>query len=341
MNNMRAIVSAIASGRVSLLRAVGKSGEQVNRASFLAVLLDCGLLQELAKRPMSFEDIAEILGCLPEMEDALRAWLRLGATLNVLGLTSGLYTLRSRQARRLTDPRNDAMAAMAQAIPIEQRLVLETPHRVASGARVGHDEPYSHLIARESRQLEPFLLPTLDSLVPRTGAFHVLDVGCGSGGYLRHLAERNPGLTAIGIDQAPAVVEQARLNIEHWNLRERVAIEAATLTSLIGKDPFDLAMLNLVVHYTPVPKRTALLTQVKELLKPQGHVLVTNPTTHRGSRFEWLNLWGLMTEGCGPIPEEQDLAGHLTEAGFAITERSELIPGTGFICFTGTSQTRS
>jgi len=67
------------------------------------------------------------------------------------------------------------------------------------------------LIARSSRVLEPILGEAVDNVVLVGGAMRLLEIGCGSGVYVRRAAARNPQLTALGLELQPVVAEMAKL----------------------------------------------------------------------------------------------------------------------------------
>ena len=97
---------------------------------------------------------------------------------------------------------------------------------------------------------------------------------------------------------------------------------------------FDMAMLNLVIHYTPAACRVELLRHIQRLLKPGGKILITNPLLANDLRLQWLNLWGSMTQDCGPLPSFDELSRSLKEARFVDVHGRRLAPGTGLYSFT-------
>ncbi len=92
----------------------------------------------------------------------------------------------------------------------------------------------------------------------------VLDVGCGPGRHVLALAQR--GRLALGVDIAPAAVRVARL-------RGAPAIEASVFDRIPGAGTWGSALLldgNIGIGGAP----HALLTRLRELLRPDGEVLV-------------------------------------------------------------------
>ena len=92
----------------------------------------------------------------------------------------------------------------------------------------------------------------------------MLDVGCGPGRHVLALARR--GRLALGVDIAPAAVRVARL-------RGAPAIEASVFDRIPGAGTWGSALLldgNIGIGGAP----DALLARLRELLRPDGEVLV-------------------------------------------------------------------
>src|SRR6202043_2373160 len=108
------------------------------------------------------------------------------------------------------------------------------------------------LIARSSRVLEAFQAEVIQREVPDRGALRLLEIGCGSGVYLRYAANRNPSLTALGLELQPAVAEMARKNLRNWGLEARVSVEDGDFRERTPGELFDVATLYNNIYYFPV-----------------------------------------------------------------------------------------
>jgi len=145
----------------------------------------------------------------------------------------------------------------------------------------------------------------------------VLDVGCGPGRHVLALARR--GRLALGVDIAPAAVRVARG-------RGARAIEASVFDRIPGAGTWGSALLldgNIGIGGAP----EALLARLRELLRPDGEVLLELEApdvpaaresvrlelgVHRSHWFPWARV------GADAI----DLPARV--AGFAVAERWEL-----------------
>jgi SAM-dependent methyltransferase len=268
------------------------------------------------------------------MREALENWLGLGVSLKVLKRSRGGYAIRSGAARKLADPRFAPFAAALESLTrFDYRLILEMPERAKAGRKFTLGEQPGVAVAEMSRMLAPVVMENIRDSIPKSGPFRVLDVGCGTAEYLRFACRLNPDLTALGVEAQPAVADAALKEIRHSRLDGRVNVQAVDVRRLTSYAEFDLALLNLVVHYTPSGSRIALFQHIHGLLKRGGRVLITNPVRTNDLRLGWLNLWGQMTEGCGPLPSVDELTANLMVAGFASVSRRRLTPGMGFYSF--------
>ncbi|WP_018811703.1 SAM-dependent methyltransferase [Salinispora pacifica] len=76
------------------------------------------------------------------------------------------------------------------------------------------------------RRCEPmtvsFCAGLLSRLMAERGATSVLELGCGTGGLLLHMAARDASLRAVGLDIAPEAVELARRRVAERGLGDRL-----------------------------------------------------------------------------------------------------------------------
>ncbi len=303
------------------------------RIAFLAGARESGLLEILSGKPMRLEQLAAGYCRDAKAREALAAWLELGVRLGQLQMSADGYALKG-LAKKLADPGNDAAMAMVEEVArLHYKLIADTPSRLRRGELWSMSDQDGELIARSSRILEAFQIEAIDRCFPAAGPVRLLEVGCGSGAYIRHAAIKNPALTALGLELQPDVAEVARGNIAAWGLSERVRIEAGDIRSRTPDELFDVVTLYNNIYYFPVGERVALLRHLRSFVKPGGMLLATT-CCHGGSvGVDVLNLWGAATFGCGPLPRVDEFVQQLREAGFAEAEAIHLSPGESFYAF--------
>ncbi|MFT2020437.1 SAM-dependent methyltransferase [Streptomyces sp. 796.1] len=307
----------------------------VYRASFLAAAATSGVLRHLAQQPLDAPALADELG-LHEEEKLLGSWLDMGVRVGDLGQRGGRYRLRSRLAKGLARPDSDAYAALLeQLMRFHAPLLLDAPNMLREGRRVSIADQDGALIARSSRVLEPAVQGVVEQHVDRTAPVRLLEVGCGSGTYVRHATSLNDRLTAVAIDLQSEVVEQARVNLDKWGLADRVEIARGDLRTYSTDQKFDLVTLHNNIYYFPQGERIKVLERARSFLMPGGKLLLTTSCQGGGPGLEMLNLWCAYADFTGPLPHPETLVGQFREAGFSQVRSRRLVPGEEFRAFTG------
>ena len=144
-------------------------------------------------------------------------------------------------------------------------------------------------------------------------ALVVGDLGCGTGQltevvspYVRQV---------IAVDSSTDMLDAARHRLEG---ARNVDLRQGELENLpIGEGELDVAMLSLVLHYSPSPGRA--LADVARVLRPGGRVLVVDMLPHE--RQEYQQQMGHVWLGFS----EKQIGKYLTDAGFSDV-RMRLLP---------------
>src|SRR5688572_7811171 len=119
------------------------------------------------------------------------------------------------------------------------------------------------------RRLEYWLKRQLPS-----GRVRVLDAGCGTGGFLRHLEAANHHWELTGLDISPIACELART-------RTGVKVREGSLTKMpFWDDSFDAIVTGDVLYH--VEDVALALSEFVRCLKPGGIVIVNEPA------YRWL-----------------------------------------------------
>lgn len=316
---------------------LGRQTAGHHRAAFLGAALRAGILQRLARGPRTAAQLAAEMGYDPAMTSGLASWLDLGVDLKELSRRGGRYALRSRRARRLAHPANDPLAAMYEEVAtLDHALIVETPQRLAEGRPFEMSDLDGAQIARSSRLGEPWIAAAVERAVPETGAFRLLEVGCGTGVHLRTACARNPELTAVGLDLQPAAAELARTNIETWGLADRVSIEVGDVRAMTARGDFDLVTLHQNIYYFPEDAQVDILRTLGAFLRPGGKVLVTSVVRGAGLASSALDLWGAMTRGAARLPVPPVLVRTMQHAGLVDVRAKPLGADRMYYGFLGT-----
>ena len=161
------------------------------RLHFLFAALESGLLKALQDGAARQTLIEALQVQRPELLDAL---LDLGLSLGELSRSNSVFRLKGKRSKILATPGGDALAAVIQGnITYYNDAYRRLADRMR-GAPLGDDlREIGETVARFSKIGEPVLKSFIQSMVPGSGPFRMLDVGCGSGFVLKTAAEVNAG----------------------------------------------------------------------------------------------------------------------------------------------------
>lgn len=130
------------------------------------------------------------------------------------------------------------------------------------GARAGSYELHAGLQKGVAARLAR-LLPAHDH--PR-----VLELGCGTGLFSRHLIERYPEGRLVLTDASPAMLAECRRNLADAS-GPRIDFEIVDASRPEGQGPFDLIATSMTLHW--LPEQRASLERLRRLLGPSGVLL--------------------------------------------------------------------
>ena len=135
-------------------------------------------------------------------------------------------------------------------------------------------------------------------------ALSVGDLGCGTGQLADTIAPYVRRV--IAVDSSPDMLDTARRRLAG---AANVELRQGELEALpVNAGELDVAMLSLVLHYSPDPQRA--LQEVARVVRPGGRLLVVDMQTH--DREEYQQQMGHVWLGFS----EKQIARFLTSAGF-------------------------
>ena len=333
MMSLKPLLHLLRNGQLGVLRGVSTELKSFYTLTFLAAAADAEILRQLANAPATFDALAKAYPSTPEARSALEAWLQMGIRLRLLKLGPEGYSLHG-LAKSLARPDNDPLVAVVQEIAeLHHKLIYATLPKLKNGELWTLADQDGELIARSSRILEAFQAEVIQRTFPKQGHPRLLEIGCGSGIYLRYAAATNPSLTALALELQSPVAEVARINIRSWGLEDRIKVEQGDFRAKAPDELFDIATLYNNIYYFPVDERVALFQRISSFLKPGAFLLITTCCQGGSLGSEALNLWAATTAGAGRLPAVAELASQLREAGYSRVETTNLIPGDSFTSF--------
>jgi 2-polyprenyl-3-methyl-5-hydroxy-6-metoxy-1,4-benzoquinol methylase len=326
------LIAVLRTMKMAGLYAFLKDWQSFLRMHFMYAALESGLLEALTV-PSTREDlITKLRAVRPQVLDAI---LDVGASVRELGYKNGVYSIKGKRSRALLGKDGDTLSAMVQAnITYYSAAYRNAADRMRGGALGDDLKEMGSLVARFSKIAEPVIWELLTTLVSGKGSMRVLDVGCGSGIFMRTIHEANRNATGIGIDIDEGVVKQARENMEHWGLSERFGIIIGDIATppVDLKGPFNLITLFNVLYCFPSETHFDLLQKLCSMLAPDGVLALAMhfKSNGRDPGAANLNMVNSSLKGLTPLPDLQSVIGLLEKSGFHETRAERLMPGSTF-----------
>jgi len=320
------LIKFILKNPISLMLRMNKTLNEFYRAGFISTAISEGIYDVLSKDPASVKDFQSNIGTDLDQE-GLEAWLDLGVAIGELNKKNNGYSIKSAFSKELLKPANDTWKAFFRArVEIFYDYIIKTPAYLKESKKFDFSHSYGELFARSSRTVEPILIDVVDKIIPPNGDCRLLEVGCGSGIYIKSACDRNPNLTVTGLELQKTVAHFARENTTIWQIEDRVTIEHIDIRQYQNEKKFNIITFFNLIYYFPENERTDLLRNLGNLLNTGGQLILTTLCPANDLSIQLMNLWSSMTDGCGPLPNPDSVCDQLKDAGFDEIKFEKLIP---------------
>jgi demethylspheroidene O-methyltransferase len=289
------------------------------RSQVLLALVELDLFPALANGPRTAAQLAPGAGLTPERMQVL---LQAGAALGLLCRKGEEFALARKGAAFMAVPglagmvRHHAVLYRDLADPVAF-LRAETAPELARfwpyvfGAGAAQDPTVAATYSTLMADSQTLVAEDVLRLVDLAGVRHLMDVGGGTGAFLRAVAAAHPGLKLTLFD-LPAVLDSARL-----------PPRIAPVPGSFRDDPLplgaDAISLVRVLYDHADATVQALLSRVRAALPPGGRVIVAEPMgggTRPDPATDVYFAFYCMAMGTGRTRSMDEIAGHLAAAGF-------------------------
>jgi len=190
---------------------------------------------------------------------------------------------------------------------------------LAKGATIDPTSSRSPGILRSNLQKR---LPEIHEVLEAGG--HCLELGCGMGGGLLTLVRAYPKMTAVGIDLAADLLQEAQQTAVNFDLCDRITFHQGDASTFEVQQVFDVVRWSQ--FYFPMESRAGSLQVAFRALKSGGFltaplridasVLETNLHSEQGKKYTlgraYLRSWGVPALSTQEVQEEMEKAGFIS-----------------------------
>jgi len=302
----------------------GMSGQL--QLAVASALLRSGVFAQL-QQGRTLQEIAAATGIV-EM-DILRHLLDLGVRRRLLRNRSGVYAVKSPLARALAkDPDGPIASMLHEVTTFHSEVFAALPQRMHGKPPRPFLDEYGALIAQSSRISAHWICAFSKDILTGDSPRRILELGCGSGEYLRYYASLHAEHHGVGMDFDSQIVADANALMSVHGLGERFPVQQGDMR--LGPDwpegNFDLITTHQSSYYFDAEQRAAIWRHAREHLEPGGRLAMVTPTSG-GPMSDYFSLILLSTAGCYALPSVEELTCEVLGAGFQVRRQERLIPG--------------
>ena len=311
---VRVMMELLKSGDLSAQRKCFKIMELEAGLIFYHAGIETGLF-ELLSCPATFEEIMDKL--FLKNRQLLSSLLDMGCSLKELKLSRGKYSLKGAMAK-----------ALVHNVPVRE-LVRETVGYHADLAKnlqtilfenLKHRylEEFGGVIAESSRLTEPLIKAFIYKTVKKTRPLSILEIGCGSGEYLRYYVDINSRNTGMALDIDASAVQIAQKRIRENGIGENfTAVEDNIVRpEKIKGRKFDLVTSYSNIYYFSAEERLDLFRSIHGMLNENGMLMLATGVKSKSLSSSYYDLIFTATAGLYPLPDTPGLVRDIKKCGF-------------------------
>ncbi len=302
------------------------------RLEFLGVMARTGVAEAL-RRPRTLDELLHETALSDS--DLLETVLALGISLREVRFRRGRYRARGRRLRAMTGSSPDLRGVVEELVVYANRVYAAMDSHLRGAPAVAYDADCGAAIAASSRIAEPILGPAVRAVARSESPQRVLDIGCGSGAYLRHMLAAAPTATGLGIDRDAGALRVASDLLDPLRAEGRCELRQGDIEELAEElGGFDLVTLLNNIYYWPPERRSETLRTIRNVVAPDGVLMLATATTEGHAFNRHLDLMVRVTTSSHRLPTREEISADLADAGYVDIETIQPVPKTGLLVAT-------
>ncbi|WP_223700610.1 class I SAM-dependent methyltransferase [Sutcliffiella deserti] len=295
-------------------------------------------LYEAFKKPKTVDEVSKDLTL---NEDLLVRWVEVGG---VIGYLKQRSKQRYQTVKRFMVP-SSKNNPRSTGVLLKEMMELHIPTLIKYPKLMREDQKetfdqkeHGMVVAQTSSLLEQLAVPRVMKVIKEAKPKTLVDVGCGSGGYLQKLSNKFPKVRMTGIELNEEVAEEAAKNCQE---QERIKIICADVQEWTPESKVDFVMINNVLHYVSSEERVKLFKSISQWLNKKGTLSVVTPihnSKHGGQFSSVFNSFFTAFENLYPLPSEKDLQELARSSGMKVERMKPIIKEGGWYQITLTKK---
>ncbi|KMJ58215.1 methyltransferase type 12 [Bacillus sp. LL01] len=269
-------------------------------------------LYEAFKKPKTIMEVAQEQDL---KEDLLKRWVEVGGVIGYLKKKSKerYQTVKKFMVPSSKNNPRSTGVLLKEMMELHIPTLIKYPKMMKTEKKEQFNQKeHGMVVAQTSSLLEQLAIPRVMNVMKKAKPKTVVDVGCGSGGYLLKLSQKFPKATMLGIELNEDVAEEASRNCEK---QEQIKIVCEDVHKWSPDEKVDFVMLNNILHYISPDDRIQLFKRISEWLPKKGTLSVVTPihnSKHGGQFSSVFNSFFTAFDNLYPLPSESDLE-HLAD----------------------------
>jgi SAM-dependent methyltransferase len=205
-------------------------------------------------------------------------------SIGLVEVRDGDYRNTAEASAFLVDGKPAGLGSFAELKLSQMGTLADLPEVVRNGGPVTEatvevaDNPHWEKVVQAiAAQSVPVATIVADLLrIGEAGEISILDVGGGSGVYSAVWLERNPAARSTQLDWAPINAIARRLLAEKGVADRFSCVDGDFHTTGLGSAAYDIAVYSHIAHQEGPEDNIAILTRLRDALKPDGTLVVND-----------------------------------------------------------------
>ncbi|PSL51130.1 methyltransferase family protein [Salsuginibacillus halophilus] len=273
-------------------------------------------------------------------ETLLMRWVEVGVAVGHLDAKRSGKVKSKKEVLKYIAPSSSASvgALLKEMMELHIPTLLNYPGLMTGESRMDYQAvDFGATVAETSSYLEKLAFPMMLKYMKKQNGGTVLDIGCGYGGYLARIHEKQPQMNLIGLEVHDGVIQQAeeRFDADNQNVR---FVHGDFTAYGDGAFQADFVMMNNLLYYFEPKDRGELLQKAATWVEKGGKLFIITPLgdAEHGKAFAAaFNSFMSAHSNLYPLPTSKELKQDGKAAGLKLKQLDPVVKEGGwyFIAF--------